>query len=736
MLNYKRLVPRAIAASVYAHNNEKITDKEADKINDGSFVEDVTSINGECITAQEVSQKLSQENKHVNYMVGGDDTNELVCYYTWSTDTVEPTSVYIPDLSMIVEDKKLLSYEITPSNADVTSAEFSITSGSDIAHIDGSYVVADTEGSATYKVVINGSIEATANITVSNKPEEFPDDAEHRWIEVEPKTSTIPAVGGTISATGSYGLTGTYGTKKKVGDITDTITVEANTTTEAKTGSKTYYYNNNQFDAPTAEITWTQEARVEQYTYTYEIYIGKSAENIQEKTLSYVWDSTQYGDSNKETIYVKAIKNKVNESGDTVETTVVNWGTRSADSEKFSLNNIQNEYIEVYPVKENSSLTDSISDSIQVYIVEADTNYCTVQLVQTKKGVKVIAGDAVMFTYNWTTGKDLDQATFVNANIPLNNTYYSEEKNYAGYGGYIREPYNNFLYFAGDNTGTGNEYSFIDFKSIAEYLEKHGSDTSTDGNKSIIESLIDDNGVISVECDLYTVWYNRKDSEDITLSYTVYNKDSDDATVTAGDLKFSLTGYTEKESSSSPALCYAEGTEMHYVGAQKTYTLSAKFTYYFNSGVFVFETNDGNVGKWQKGETFGDTIRITPTVTDATVAESNGNITFGATIQNLNLPDDVTISKGSAYVYLCDKSTGEAVNYANGSQNSFVNNTFPLELQGSVTIDEIKSHNTFSDSTITVYPKVYFYTIYDYEQFKQYSAFDAVFGDKSITVQL
>lgn len=178
-------------------------------------------------------------------MVGGDDTNELVCYYTWSTDTIEPTSVYIPNLSLTVEDKKLLAYEITPSNADVTSAEFSITSGSDIAHIDDSYVVADAEGAATYKVVINGSIEATATITVSNKPEEFPDDAEHRWIEVEPKTSTIPASGGTINVTGSYGLTGTYGTKKKVGDISDTITIEANTETETKSGSKTYYYNNN-----------------------------------------------------------------------------------------------------------------------------------------------------------------------------------------------------------------------------------------------------------------------------------------------------------------------------------------------------------------------------------------------------------------------------------------------------------------------------------------------------------
>nr|DAJ59040.1 MAG TPA: hypothetical protein [Caudoviricetes sp.] len=39
-------------------------------------------------------------------------------------------------------------------------------------------------------------------------------------------------------------MTGTFGTRKKVGDITDTITVDANVTASSKSGSKTYYYNN------------------------------------------------------------------------------------------------------------------------------------------------------------------------------------------------------------------------------------------------------------------------------------------------------------------------------------------------------------------------------------------------------------------------------------------------------------------------------------------------------------
>jgi hypothetical protein len=39
-------------------------------------------------------------------------------------------------------------------------------------------------------------------------------------------------------------LTGTLGTRKKVGDIVDTITAGANATPSNKNGSKTYYYNN------------------------------------------------------------------------------------------------------------------------------------------------------------------------------------------------------------------------------------------------------------------------------------------------------------------------------------------------------------------------------------------------------------------------------------------------------------------------------------------------------------
>lgn len=91
--------------------------------------------------------------------------------------------------------------------------------------------------------------------------ETFPDDLEHRWIEVSPIQFTFPADGGSVKITGSYGLTGTLGTRKKVGDIADTITAGANATPSTKNGSKTYYYNNDQSQTPTAKVSWTQDAR-------------------------------------------------------------------------------------------------------------------------------------------------------------------------------------------------------------------------------------------------------------------------------------------------------------------------------------------------------------------------------------------------------------------------------------------------------------------------------------------
>ena len=734
MLNYKRLVPRTLAASVYVHNNEKLTNGEADKINDGSFIEDTTSINGECITAQEVNQKLSQENKHVNYMIGGDDTNELVCYYTWSADTVDPTGVHIPDLTMIVEDRRLLSYEITPSNADVSSAEFSIINGSDIAHIDGSYVVADAEGSATYKVVINGSIEATATITVSNKPEEFPDDAEHRWIEVSPTESTISASGGVITVTGSYGLTGTYGTRKKIGDISDTITIEANTETTTKSGRKTYYYNNNQFDTPTADITWTQEAYVEQYTYTYDIKVGLDSSNITNDSVTVVFGSDEYGQDNKKPIYVKAVKNKVTSSGIVESTEDVNFSIRQYNSDKFVMQH-GDKVLNVYATQENTSVSDRNVTSFQIYIDESGENYCYVTLVQEKKGIQVISGDAIMFTYNWTTGKDLDQATYVITNSDSDGHY-----NYSGYFGRIDGAQSKFLYFAGDNTGRGNEYAFVDFKSIAKWLEENGGEQSNIPGKTILEANTGSDGLVSIQCNLYTVWYNTKESEDITLSYTVYDKTSDNASVKAdNDNKtFILTGYTQHgDSNNSPALCYAYGTRMHNINPDTCYTLSAKFVYYFNSGVFTFETNDGNVEKWQKGYEYNKyTTTLNPTVTLSSFDVANGIVSAEASIQNLNLPENATLSQGSVDIDLKYYRDDDTVFISNTNRRITIDETtsFPVNLITNVNTSTIQ--NDIGSGTFDIFPYVTINMLYDDVNHVEYTFNNVSFSENKKQITL
>ena len=734
MLNYKRLVPRTLAASVYVHNNEKLTNGEADKINDGSFIEDTTSINGECITAQEVNQKLSQENKHVNYMIGGDDTNELVCYYTWSADTVDPTGVHIPDLAMIVEDRRLLSYEITPSNADVSSAEFSITSGSDIAHIDGSYVVADAEGSATYKVVINGSIEATATITISNKPEEFPDDVEHRWIEVSPTESTISASGGVITVTGSYGLTGTYGTRKKIGDISDTITIEANTETTTKSGRKTYYYNNNQFDTPTADITWTQEAYVEQYTYTYDIKVGLDSSNITNDSVTVVFGSDEYGQDNKKSIYVKAVKNKVTSSGIVESTEDVNFSIRQYNSDKFVMQH-GDKVLNVYATQENTSFSDKNVTSFQIYIDESGENYCYVTLVQEKKGIQVISGDAIMFTYNWTTGKDLDQATYVITNSDSDDHY-----NYSGYFGRIDGAQSKFLYFAGDNTGRGNEYAFVDFKSIAKWLEENGGEQSNIPGKTILEANTGSDGLVSIQCNLYTVWYNTKESEDITLSYTVYDKTSDNASVRAdnNNKTFILTGYTQHgDSNNSPALCYAHGTRLHNINPDTCYTLSAKFVYYFNSGVFTFQTNDGNVEKWQKGYEYTKyPTTLNPTVTLSSFDVANGVVSAEASIQNLNLPENATLSQGAVEIDLKYCRDEDTVFISNTNHRISIDKTtsFPVNLITNVNTSTIQ--NDIGSGTFDIFPYVTINMLYDDVNHVEYTFNNVSFSENKKQITL
>lgn len=744
MLNYKRLAPRSADPKVYTHNNEKITHQEADMINNGTFIEGETSVPGEYITAQEVVQKLAAQHKHVNYMIGGDELNELVCYYTWSADTIDPTGVHIPDLDMTVEDRKLLAYEITPENADVTSAVFSIVSGSSVAHIEGSYVVADKQGTATYKVVVNGSIEDTATINVSNKPEEFPDDAQHRWIRVQPESSQISVDGGTINVTGSYGLTGSYGTEKKVGDITDTIVIESNPSQESKSGSKTYHYNNNQFDTPTAEITWNQPGRSEEFpddeehrwievsptrftfpadggsvditgsygltgTFGTRKKVGDITDTItadanvtassksgsktyyynndqsQTPTVEVSWtqpkvDTTQLivpkfstdgntwtttpmvlsweaENTNALTYYYRVeVITKNSSTGETISTTnfdKIGYTIVNKNGDHFNAS-INGNKVTVRPISANTSYTDTIKTILSITPLGKETNYeffGQSTFIHQYKGVKVENADMVVFTFGWNTGKDLDNATYVNDHVVGN------EKKYAGYkGGAVDSNVggeNTYLMFAGDNTGTGKEYTCVDFNALAKYIENHADDPSTINGKKLKESFIDSDGNFVITIDIYNNWFNTKDTEAIELDYSTYNYTQKSITPTinsTNDKAFAITGATIVKTNLDNAICYANYNAAT-TNVRRLYTKTAEFVYYLNSGQFYIKTNKDNVSLWNKGFSAKDEAKDYDPKYSNSTSFKNNNINYSIQINSINLPKNKT-AKLQNYLYV------------------------------------------------------------------------------------
>ena len=260
--------------SSYKHNYEYLSIEEAKSIISGTFVQGTTNIGGELVTKSDINKLLTTADKKLTSIVPSTVTdNEFVCFFECISNE------QFPD-------------DVAHRWIEVSPIQFTFPADGGSVKITGSYGLTGTLGTRKKIGDINDTITAGANATPSsksgsktyyynnnqsqkptakvswtqpNKDEEFPDDQAHRWIRVQPTSSQVSVDGGTIKVTGSYGLTGTYGTEKKVGDITDTITVERNSTQSPKSGSKTYHYNNNQTDNPTAKITWTQPGRDEEF---------------------------------------------------------------------------------------------------------------------------------------------------------------------------------------------------------------------------------------------------------------------------------------------------------------------------------------------------------------------------------------------------------------------------------------------------------------------------------------
>lgn len=567
--------------------------------------------------------------------------------------------------------------------------------------------------------------------------EEFPDDIEHRWIDVSPTQLTFTADGGSVDITGTYGLTGTLGTRKEIGSISDTITVDANPSVSSRSGSKTYYYNNDSSQTPTSEVTWTQDGREEVFTYKYFINVGYKLDTLLTDRIQLVWQNDQYSQSSKKTFYVKSYKQKINERGEIVATEQTKYSLRhnSSGNDNFSISNHNITtglgYVDCFPIEENTSYQLQKTIAFQVYNEEDGTVFCPINLIQEKKGIQIVSGDAVMFTYNWDKGTDLDQATFVNLNLLASNDH-----NYAGYFGRIISEYRNILHFAGDNTGTGNEYAFIDFKEISKYLNEHMDDQSSIDGKTILQSLTDDNGAIKIQCDLYTNWYRAKQQENITLLYSVYNKDSEDASVTTQDKQFVLNGYTKIKDSSDQALCYASGSQnvSNNVNVKDGYTLSAKFIYYLDSGVFAFETNKDDVGKWHKGTNFS-AVRSSASYSNVQFTKDDNNINFSISIDSVNEPDYFDKNNKvifDAYVY----QNGTSNNSAIGEYETTINQ-LPYRLESSVPLSKvIKDMNFGENDTVEIYPRVSFRSsIINYSEEKYLDINDIALGQNVLTLQ-
>ena len=717
--------------SNYKHNYEYLSIEEAKSIIGGTFVQGTTSIGGELATKANIDKLLTAADKKLTSIVPVTDTsNEFICFFECISNETFP------------DDLEHRWIEVSP-------IQFTFPADGGSVKITGSYGLTGTLGTRKKVGDIADTITAGANATPStkngsktyyynndqsqtptakvswtqpNKEEEFPDNEAHRWIRVQPESSQIPVDGGTINVTGSYGLTGTYGTEKKVGDITDTIVVESNSTQGQKSGSKTYYYNNNQSDTPTAKITWTQpgraeefpddeahrwieitptnagnftedggtitvtgsygltgsfgtkktvgqindtitverntttqtksgsktyyynnnsgtspsatvtwtqDAHVESFTYTYEFKIGLSQDEITKDTLTLLFESTQYGEGSKVPVYYKSIKKKINESGQVVETTNVDI-RKSEGTTNNSVVEINNGVIYVYPKAENSSLVDKRFDN---YTFTNDNgNKCHIQFIQNIAGIKVLSCDMVKFTYKWSNGRDLDQAVYVNVNYPD-----TTDDDYSGYGGTVE--YNKvlkqFLKFAGDNTGTGNEHTIVEFNSLQKWLQLHKDEQSSIPGKTIIESLTDNNGISSIKVDLYANWYGDI-GNNTYIQYTAYNKDGDNQKIDVDkdNKQFILTGYQEIDSFQQNFVCHSYGKELwKNPNPRKNYTKIGEFIVYLNNNKVAFQSNEGDYNKWQPGVV---TQYVTPSSIDYQYSMTDNNDKCNVTV---NLKD-------------------------------------------------------------------------------------------------
>lgn len=300
-----------------------------------------------------------------------------------------------------------------------------------------------------------------------------------------------------------------------------------------------------------------------------------------------VFTASDNGALTSKKLYIKAIKHVYLISGQEISQEEVGYNLNFV-SPSFDYSSNTDGY-SFWPISENKDESPVI-ENLTITNQYDDTAICKVSLIQMQAGLELVYGDVINFTYTWGSGSDLDQATSVNCHIG------GVQNQYVGFGTNSRVSLpdgTEILGFAGDNTGTGSEHALVDFDSISKYISLHGNELSSAG-VSIKEALTDENGLLSCKVYLYTVWYGSKVNSSITLGYTAYKKTDDESFSweNDGSYNFTIQGVIASGSNSLPAYCHTDGnTHGAYHNPESDMTLSAVFTYYFNSGAFSIKTN-------------------------------------------------------------------------------------------------------------------------------------------------
>lgn len=329
------------------------------------------------------------------------------------------------------------------------------------------------------------------------------------------------------------------------------------------------------------EFECESQTRVE-----YSIQVSYDNESWSD-TAQAIFSAQAKSDSDAKRIYVKALKHTYLITGEKFSDDAV--GCRIlVDPEKFEYVSNTDGY-SFWPKAENTN-SQFVVENIKVVNSEDETKECKINLIQARAGLELVYGDVIDFTYSWSNGRDLDQATTVECFIS------GVQGEYVGFGTNSRVSLpngTNVLGFAGDNTGTGQEHALVDFDSIAQYINENRDEISTvpGGNKTLEQALTDENGLLTCKVYLYTVWFGEE-GYDIDMSYTAYKKTDRNSFiwVNTRDYTFNINGVTRSGDNTLPAYCswYGKG---NYNFPEEQMTLSATFTYYFNSGMFSIETN-------------------------------------------------------------------------------------------------------------------------------------------------